>query len=213
MNVSGANRPSITTAGAVAAPVTINYNPVSYAAPTDYRPKFILVNSALTQRMLVFPEAVKTFDGTTAVTLLTLKGNPAGVSLIADPGSSANFNTFDPGTNKSVTFSGYRLVGPNADQYALARSCCGPIVNKTTGTINPSSTSTAPYGFLMGLAGPAFNSFYSAGLMPQVVSDAGNNFFTFTQEEEEVVAPRVIPFNPPAVPYVAPLYTPKPARN
>ena len=199
------------------APVTVNYNPVSYTQATDYLTRFTLTaGAALTQRMLVFPEAVKNFDGTNLVTLFNLKGNPAGVSLIADPGSTATFDTFDPGTNKSVTFSGYRLVGPNADQYALARSCCGPIVNKTTGTINSSGTfssGSSPYAFLMGLAGPAFNSFYSAGLMPQVMSDAGNNFFTFTQEEEEVVAPRVIPFNPPAVPYVAPLYTPKPARN
>ena len=213
--------PKITVTGPNA-PATINYNPASYAVPNDYAPRFTLTGGAtLTQRMLVFPEAIKTFDGTTSVTLINLKGNPAGVSLIADPGSSATFNSFDPGTNKTVIFTGYRLGGPNANQYTLATSCCGPLVNKTTGTINPNGTislpgtvdarSFSPYAFLMGLTSPAFGSFYTAGLLPEVISDAGNNFFTI-REEEEAVAPRAIPLKPPA-PYEAPRYAPKPARN
>ena len=37
-------------------PATINYNPVSYATPTDYLPHFTLTGGAtLTQHMLVFP--------------------------------------------------------------------------------------------------------------------------------------------------------------
>ena len=204
--------PQLTVTGPNA-PATINYNPASYAVPNDYAPRFTLTGGAtLTQRMLVFPEAVKTFDGTTSATLLTLKGNPAGVSLIADPGSTATFNTFDPGTNKMVTFTGYRLGGPNANQYALATSCCGPTVNRTTGTINP----RPPLNFLTGLISPAIASLYGAGLLPEITSDAGNNFFTFKEEEEEVTAPQVIPFKPPApyvAPYVAPRYAPKPARN
>ncbi len=188
--------PQITVTGPNA-PATINYNPASYAAPNDYAPRFTLTSGAtLTQRMLVFPVV-------TAGTLnsLTLKGAPPGVTLIADPSSTASFNTFDPATNRTLSFTGYRLGGPRANEYALATPCCSPTVERTE---TPGS-----FAFL-GLASPFLASFNSAGLMPEVISDAGDTFFTF--EEEEVVVPRVIPFNPPA-PYVAPRYTPKPARN
>src|SRR5665647_1720658 len=79
------------------APVTINYNPVSYTAPTDYLPNFTLTEGAtLTQHMLVFPDGGgKTYDGTTAATLSSLKGNPVGVTLVAGPGSTAAFGTAD----------------------------------------------------------------------------------------------------------------------
>jgi filamentous hemagglutinin family protein len=236
MNVSGANRPSITGTAGTAAPVTIYYNPVSYAAPTDYLPKFILVDSALTQRMLVFPEANKTFDGTTAATPTTLKGLPAGVSLVAGPGATASFDNAAVGTNKTVTFTGYTLGGPNAGQYALATNCCAPIVQKTTATILPAIVPTVippvvpviipsvipadtalsdeelPY---IELTTPALATlaYYRSGLMPTYLSDAGDVFFVV---KEEVVAPPppvVIPFIPPAPPYVAPVYAPKPARN
>ncbi|MDP3828866.1 MAG: YDG domain-containing protein, partial [Polaromonas sp.] len=226
MNVTGANRPSITGPNA---PVTINYNPVSYAAPTDYLPSFILVDSALTQRMLVFPEAIKNFDGTTAAILTTLKGDPTGVSLIAGSGATANFDNATAGTNKTVTFTGYTLGGANASQYALASNCCGTIVQKTTGTIrpaiipaivpgagtpgvgifNPDGSTGLPY---IELAMPALATLasYRSGLMPTYMSDAGDVFFV--TKEEEVVAPTVAPFAPPP-PYVAPRYVPKPARN
>ena len=56
------------------APVTIFYNPISYATPTDYSANFTLVTSALTQYMLVFPGGGdKTFDGTTVATLSGFK--------------------------------------------------------------------------------------------------------------------------------------------
>jgi filamentous hemagglutinin family protein len=120
------------------APVTINYNPVSYTTPTDYSTKFTLVNSTLTQQMLVFPDGGdKAFDGTTATTFSTLKGLPAGVTLVAGPGSSANFDTADVGLNKTISFTGYTLAGANAGNFALATSCCAPIVSRTLGNITP----------------------------------------------------------------------------
>ncbi|WP_337238132.1 hypothetical protein, partial [Salmonella enterica] len=66
------------------APVTILYNPVSYATPTNYSGNFVLTGgSALTQRMLVFADGGnKTFDGTTATTLSGLKDSPTGVTLV-----------------------------------------------------------------------------------------------------------------------------------
>lgn len=207
MNVTGASRPSITGTAGTAAPVTIHYNPVSYAAPTDYLPKFILVDSTLTQRMLVFPEVTKTFDGTTTATLVSLKGNPGGVSLVADPGSTAVFNTADPGTGKTVTFTGYRLAGPNAAQYALATACCGQIVSKTTGTINPAVR--LPFMGMTVLAMAGVTQFPS-DLMPAPY--AGNDDVFLALAEEEEVAPTAIPSIPPK-PYVARRYAPKPERN
>jgi filamentous hemagglutinin family protein len=211
MNVTGASRPSITGTAGTAAPVTIHYNPVSYAAPTDYLPKFILVDSTLTQRMLVFPEVTKTYDGTTAATLVSLKGNPAGVSLVADPGSTAVFSSADAGTGKTVTFTGYRLVGPNAAQFALATTCCGPIVSKTTGTISPSSVITSAVTFMNG--NPvvlASLGTFPLDLMPTPYATTDDVFLALAEEKEP--APTAIPFIPPK-PYVAPRYAPKPERN
>ncbi|MDO9113995.1 MAG: filamentous hemagglutinin N-terminal domain-containing protein [Polaromonas sp.] len=207
------------------APVTITYNPVSYTTPTDYSTKFTLTTGAtLAQRMLVFPEVTKNFDGTTTAILTSLKGAPAGVSLIAGSGATATFDNAIAGTNKTVTFTGYTLGGANASQFALASSCCGPIVQKTTGTIRPAIVAgTVRGGFVVNpdgsfdlpyieLAMPALATLasYRSGLMPTYMSDAGDVFFV--TKEEEVVAPTVAPFAPPP-PYVAPRYVPKPARN
>jgi filamentous hemagglutinin family protein len=203
------------------APVVITYNPVSYTTPTDYSTKFTLTTGAtLTQRMLVFPDVTRYFDGTNNAVLTTLKGNPAGVSLIAGPGATATFDNSTAGTNKAVTFSGYTLGGPNASQYAFASNCCGPIVQKTTATIRPAILPSTVRGFnpdgsidlpYVELAMPALATLasYRSGLMPTYMSDAGDVFFV-TKEEE--VAPTVIPFTPPP-PYVAPRYAPRPARN
>ncbi|MHB8911597.1 MAG: two-partner secretion domain-containing protein, partial [Lysobacter sp.] len=124
-------------AAVTAAPVTIYYNPISYTAPTDYSTRFTLTEgAALRQFMLVFAAGGdKTFDGTTTTTLAGLKGDPAGVTLVAGPGSSANFTSPDPGANKRITFTGYTLAGTNAGAYALPVNCCGPVVASTTGTI------------------------------------------------------------------------------
>lgn len=190
------------------APVTVTYNPVSYTTPTDYSGRFTLTAGAtLTQRMLVFPEVTKTYDGTTTATLVSLKGSPAGVSLVADPGSTAVFNTATPGTGKSVSFTGYRLTGPNAAQYALATSCCGPIVSKTTGTINPAVTLPFMGMTVLAMAGVAG---FPSGLMPTPYADTGDVFLALA--EEEVAAPTAIPFLPPR-PYIAPRYAPRPMRN
>lgn len=124
-----------------AAPVSIYYNPVSYAAPTDYGNKFTLTEgAALRQYMLVFADGGdKVFDGTTTATLLGLKGNPPGVTLVAGPNASAEYTSPDAGGNKRITFTGYTLAGENAGAYALPVNCCGPIVASTTGTISPAA--------------------------------------------------------------------------
>lgn len=121
------------------APVTINYNPISYTTPADYSANFTLtLGAALTQHMLVFPDgADKAFDGTTAATFSSLKGTPAGVTLVAGPGSTASFDTADVGTGKTVTFTGFTLAGASAGDFALPITCCAPIVGRTTANITP----------------------------------------------------------------------------
>lgn len=200
------------------APVTVTYNPVSYTTPTDYSGRFTLTAGAtLTQRMLVFPEVTKTYDGTTTATLMSLKGNPAGVSLVADPGSTAVFSNADPGTGKTVTFTGYRLAGPNAAQYALSTACCGPIVSKTTGTISPASLVTPGVLAALGATTPfrgmtvvAMAGAFPLDLMPTPYA-ANDDVFLALAEEKEMV-PAAIPLIPPK-PYVARRYAPKPERN
>jgi len=195
------------------APVTVTYNPVSYTTPTDYSTKFTLTAGAeLTQRMLVFPEVTKTYDGTTTATLVSLKGNPTGVSLVADPGSTAVFNSADAGTGKTVTFTGYRLAGPDAARFALATACCGPIVSKTTGTI----TAARPFTGMtvLAMAGPATDglamsgpALFSLDMMPTPYAGNDDVFLALAEEEEAV--PTAIPLKP----YVARRYAPKPERN
>ncbi|MGC1175531.1 filamentous hemagglutinin N-terminal domain-containing protein [Polaromonas sp.] len=197
------------------APVTVTYNPVSYTAPTDYLSQFTLTaGAALTQRMLVFPEVTKNFDGTTAAVLTSLKGNPAGVSLVANPGSTAVFSTADPGTGKTITFAGYSLTGPNASQFALATSCCGPIVSKTTGTISPAGlinpgalAATTPF---VGMTVLAMAGEFPLNLMPAPLANNSDIFLALKEEEE--VAPKAMPLIPPQ-PYVARRYAPKQDRN
>jgi filamentous hemagglutinin family protein len=126
------------------APVTINYNPVSYAAPTDFGTKFVLTEGAsLTQRMLLFPKGDKVFDGTSATTLAgfnttVASGTPSGVTLVAGPGATATFDSSAIGSNIGISYAGYSLAGPNADKYALAGFCCVAGFN-TTGTITPAA--------------------------------------------------------------------------
>jgi hypothetical protein len=124
------------------APVTINYNPVSYAAPSDFSTNFVLTEGAsLKQRMLLFPNGDKVFDGS-ADTVLTgfntnaTSGLPSGVTLVAGPAANAVYDNAAPGAGVGITYSGYTLAGPNADQYALAGSCCVATF-ATTGTITP----------------------------------------------------------------------------
>ena len=125
-------RTSAPSATVTNAPTKIIYNPVAYTTPTNYSSK--IIGAAPTQQMLVFAQGQdKVADGTTTATVSTLKGNPVGdVTLVA---GTANFDTPDVGTNKTITLTGYSLGGANASQYALAVPCCGPAVLTTTGNI------------------------------------------------------------------------------
>lgn len=194
--------PPVTVTGPNA-PVNIYYNPVSYGAPTDFSTKFVLTNSTLSQYMLVFPDASKSFDGTTVATFSALKGNPAGVSLIAGPGSSAFYDNANPGIGKAVNFSGYTLGGPNAGQYAFAFNCCGPITAKTTGTIKPAVPYFAVTAALASLAP------YLSSLMPANYSNIGDVYMSANEVPEETV----VPVEAPPRSYVKPRYSPRPERN
>jgi len=206
------------------APASIFYNPVSYTAPTDYASKFTLTGGAtLEQRMLVFPEVSKPYDGSSSVVFSGLKGNPDGVTLVADPGSTATFDTIDPGTGKTVTFTGYRLVGPNADRYALASTCCGPIAGKTTGSITRNSLFDliALTNGTAGNAGSTVNfssirlaplgvfALYSPDFMPAAYAATEGELFMPGEQPAAVAAPVQIPRRP----YVAPRYLPRQPRN
>ncbi|WP_404712191.1 filamentous hemagglutinin N-terminal domain-containing protein [Sphingomonas sp. MMS24-J13] len=132
--------PPITVTGP-AAPVSLNYNPVSYAAPTDFSGNFTLTNGAvLTQHMLVFPNADKVFDGTANAVLAgfnstAISGLPTGVTLIAGPGATAVFDDPAISGGTGVTFSGYSLGGSDASRYALAGGSCCVATFRTTGII------------------------------------------------------------------------------
>jgi filamentous hemagglutinin family protein len=138
----------VTVTGPNAA-VSINYNPVSYSAPTDYAGFFTLsLGASVTQRMLVFPGSSKVADGTTATTLAgfngtTVTGLPDGVTLVAGPNATAAYDSADAGSGIGITFSGYTLGGANAARYALAGSCCVSTF-RTTGTITPAPVVTTP---------------------------------------------------------------------
>ena len=137
---------TVTQGGApgTAAPVTIIYNPLSYALPvTDYTGNFT-AGTPLTVRRLVFPGgADKTFDGTTAATFTSLKADslgvtPTGVSLTG----TGTFDTAAVGVGKLVTYSGLTLGGSSASSYALPADCCGPTIG--TGRTTADITAAAP---------------------------------------------------------------------
>ncbi len=147
--IIAAGAPKITVTGPDA-PVSIDYNPVSYTQPTDYKTAFTLTQGAsLVQHMLVFPEAVKLADGNTQVQLSGFEGTPAGVTLVAGAGAKANFDSSASGQGIGVSFSGYSLGGPNAAAYALAENCCTSTFSTTgtiTATATPASTATGADG-------------------------------------------------------------------
>jgi filamentous hemagglutinin family protein len=129
------------------APVTINYNPVSYSAPTDFSTKFVLTEgAALTQRMLLFPSGNKVYDGTSTAVLsgfntTATSGLPTAVTLVAGPNATATFDNSAVGSGVGITYAGYSLTGANASQYALAGSCCVSTF-RTTGSITAAATPT-----------------------------------------------------------------------
>ncbi len=195
--------PMVTVTGPNA-PVNIFYNPISYTSPSDFSNKFTLTGGAtLTQQMLVFPELSTTFSGSSAASFTGLKGNPAGVFLIADPGSTATFDSTGAGINKTVSFTGYRLGGPNAAQFALAASCCSPVAGKTTGALLPSFP-------LIASAGLASLNFYGGELMPgRLPSYAEGDIYL--PVGAAVDSPLPVELAPEK--YVAPRYAPRPQRN
>lgn len=176
-------------------PVTINYNPVAYTAPSNFAGSFTLTNAPLSQRMLVFADgADKLFDGNTGTVLTGLKGDPAGVTLVAGPGSTANFDTSAVGVGKTVSYAGYTLAGPNSAIFALAQTCCGPIVSRTTGTIAP----VAPVASV----GPVAPVSVTAALAPVTSSPSPIVFATAAlREDETLVHPaRLLVSSTPVVP-------------
>ena len=141
---------ALTKAGANPLAVNVDYNPVSYTAPTDYLPLFTLVGtSPLVQRMLVYPGgANKVFDGTTTAVFTSFQPDinglvPGGGGLTLAGGGTANFANTGPGLNIPITFSGFTLAGPNAANFALPIGCCGAIT-RTTGTITVAPIVVAP---------------------------------------------------------------------
>lgn len=129
------------------APVTLNYNPASYAAPEDFSTRFVLTEGAsLTQRMLVFPNGDKVSNGSANTVLTgfngTAAGSPAGITLVAGPDATATFGSAAPGSG-GITYSGYTLAGPDAGRYALAGSCCVATF-ATFGTITPAPVVVPP---------------------------------------------------------------------
>ena len=129
----------ITTTGpAGITPISIFYNPTTYLTPTDYSGNFTGNGGPVVSRMLVFPGgADKAFDGTTTATFTSLQGTPAGVTLVAGPAAVANFNTPAVGVAKPITFTGFTLAGPAANNFALPVTCCAPIVGNTRASITP----------------------------------------------------------------------------
>ncbi|ART47097.1 filamentous hemagglutinin N-terminal domain-containing protein [Acidovorax carolinensis] len=230
----------ITTTGpAPVTPTNIFYNPTSYATPTDYSPFFQGDGSPLNQFMLVFPDGGnKTFDGTTGAILAGLKGAPAGVTLVAGPGSTANFDSPDVGVDKAVTFTGYSLGGVDASQYALATSCCGPVVSRTTANITAVTAPGVPVPMPGGNVPPVGSPFggtsqvppvltpsappatVPAGYVLTVVPPASLPASVLAVEAPPGPPPVVVPVVPVVAPvekapekYLAPVRKPKPERN
>ncbi|WP_199268757.1 filamentous hemagglutinin N-terminal domain-containing protein [Cognatiluteimonas profundi] len=201
-----------------AAPVNIYYNPISYTAPTDYHNKFTLTEGAvLHQYMLVFADGGdKTYDGNTTATLSGLKGNPLGVTLVAGPGSSANYDSPDIGANKRIGYTGYTLAGPAAGAYALAFNCCGPALSQTTGTITstPPPPGTTPPPPPITTPPPPGTPIFGVPPPGVVYVPPPTTLVVVTPDSPPPVTIAVTAPPPPVVtPYVAPVRVPKPYRN
>jgi filamentous hemagglutinin family protein len=140
--------PKVTVTGP-RAPVRINYNPVSYTAPTDYSRYFTpTLGAIVTQRMLLFPNGSKTYDGSANTVLsgfntTAASGVPANVVLIAGPGATAVFDDPAVSARTGITYSGYSLGGTDAGKYALAGNCCIPGF-RTTGGISSAAAPPPP---------------------------------------------------------------------
>lgn len=197
------------------APVSIYYNPVSYTAPTSYANRFTLTEgAALRQYMLVFAAGGdKVFDGTTTTTLSGLVGNPAGLTLVAGPGSSANYDTPEAGNNKTITFTGYTLAGSSSGAFALPVNCCGPVVAHTTGDITPTGTTLPPVTPPASTPPPPGQPIF--GIQPPVILPPlpPQTLVVVPPESPTPLTLVVETPVPEEVPYVAPVFAPKPYRN
>ena len=177
-----------TTTGGPGTPIRIVYNPISYAAPTDFSTFFTGTGGPVTSSMLVFPDgANKVFDGTTAATFTSLKadsfGNvPGGVTLAG----TGTFNDATVGLGKLVTYSGLTLGGANAARFALPADCCGPTrgTGRTTGNITQFTQLTS--GPLAGsIAGPLAGSI--AGPLTEALAEESEEATAFSLP---MIAPR-----------------------
>lgn len=233
--VNGGLAGTYITTTAPGAPINVFYNPTSYETPTNFSPFFTGTGGPVNQFMLVFPDGGdKTFDGTTATTLSGLKGGPTGVSLVAEPGSTATFDSPAVGTDKIVSMTGYSLAGANAGNYALAVACCGPAVARTSASITAGSSQSAPSSSdaaspvlnpAMGVASapyflsPVSWSTSAPGVDVLTVLPAAPTTPTYLvvaapaeMEKAPVTAPVAVPRAAPRV-YTAPVRKPKAERN
>lgn len=213
-------------------PVTVIYNPISYAVPvTDFTLRFT-APAPLTVQRLVFPTgADKIADGTTTAVFTSLQGAPVGVTLNA--GGTANFDTASAGVNKPITFSGFTLGGPNAADFALPVSCCAPAVGRVFGTILPVVPPVVPVPIpailpdtipLAVVATPIVQNFIGSEF-PRNVEGLNLSVVPYTPPPVQlaVAPPEVVPvipvipvIVPPPVPpqiYVPPVRERKPDRN
>jgi filamentous hemagglutinin family protein len=119
---------------------SIYYNPGSYATPTDYSGNFTLTNSTLNSYMWVFAQGNnKIYDSLTTASLSFIGTPTLGGTVILSPGT-ADFDTRNAGTGKTVSYSGYSLGGADANKFALFSSA-----GSTTANITPAPvTLTAP---------------------------------------------------------------------
>ncbi|WPC66808.1 filamentous hemagglutinin N-terminal domain-containing protein [Rhodoferax ferrireducens] len=159
--------PAATVAGPNA-PVTINYNPVSYTAPTNYSTNFELsLGATLTQHMLAFVQGNdKVYDGNTTANL-SFKGDPTvggtkQVTLVSNAGATATFDDKNVASNIGITYSGYTLGGLDAGLFALPVFYCTTLPGRTSANITPApltlkaSDATKVYGQTFAPSGTAF---------------------------------------------------------
>ena len=159
--------PPATVAGPNA-PVTINYNPVSYTTPTNYSTNFELsLGATLTQHMLAFVQGNdKVYDGNTAATL-SFKGDPTvggtkQVTLVSNAGATATFDDKNVASNIGIAYSGYTLGGLDAGLFALPVFYCTTLPGRTSANITPApltlkaNDATKVYGQTFTPSGAAF---------------------------------------------------------
>ncbi len=154
---------------------TIRFNPLSYATNlTEIAAYSTRVGGVLDAKAWVFTLGNnKVYDGTTLATL-SFAGNPSlGGSLTLIPGT-ANFNTKDVGTGKTINFSGYSMSGIDSTIFALF-AIPGTTSGTTAANITPApltitaSNATKPYGQTVTLTGFSVNGLFNGETIAQVI--------------------------------------------